>query len=588
MNLQTQLPISPNEPLPFISRIHRLSPLTINRIAAGEVIERPASILKELVENAIDAQSTAISAHFGESDPWKISVVDNGSGMSSHELQLALERHATSKIETEDDLVGVKTHGFRGEALPSIASIAEVTLESRTPDSMVGSKLITSFGNPALPRECACPVGTHISVGRIFENTPVRQKFLKRYSSEASHVLSQFYTLALAYPDIDFKLFKGQELIYHFNKGDDLLVRCRTVFGKETAEHCKTISTNIGYVRISGIVGNPELTRSNTRGILLYVNRRAIRDKNLVYAVAQAYRSFIPRGSYPVAILMLELPGEEVEVNVHPAKTEVRFREASQVFRAIYRAVSSSFTPNTLPSESFTGFSDGLFSMPETHAPQKLCTSFFAEKFNFGADTEPLPPAVPFFQDLQIIGQFQASYILCESSEKVLYVIDQHALAERISFEHLRRSFKSDVMAAQRLLIPMAIELDRHQMAVIPEYIPMFHRLGFELEIFGPETVILKSTPAILRNFNSERVVRELIEEVLSEFQPHAIDHEIEKIASLIACKNSIRARDHLSSETIYGFFRELDSLRVGLTCPHGRPFVKEISLGEIEGWFHR
>ncbi|MFH1729047.1 MAG: DNA mismatch repair endonuclease MutL [Pseudomonadota bacterium] len=570
--------------------IKLLSQNTINKIAAGEVIERPASILKELIENSIDAQSKNITVELGNSLPWFLSITDDGIGMNHDDLSLCVKRHATSKLTEEEDLLSLNTLGFRGEALPSIASISKMALESRTRDDLTGRLLRIEGGFEDEIQEVALPYGTKITIKDIFFNTPARQKFLKRYATELNHAIEIFYLTAFIHQNISFKLYKGKQLVYHFSENTSIRERAQNVFGSEFYNNSANLKSENETYRLNGIISSSRYTKSNSKNIIFYVNNRSVRDKTLIHAVTHAYKNFIPYGRYPAVVLSLQCPQDMVDINVHPAKSEVRFVDQSQIYRFVYHAIKDKLE---FGEKEHKGTREqeinSKFKIQNSKLTNEISTSNIVSLNSFPSQENLwVKEETGYFESMEVIGQYDASYIVCESSDNKLYLFDQHAMAERVAYEKILESYDAKNVISQKLLFPVSIDLKKGTLSQIEIFFEKFKEIGFEVEAFGEETIIINSHPAIISSSNIESIIIDIIEELLVLGDIRKFDDIIHKLISMLACKASIKAGALMNVEEIKQLLKDVDKLGIGLTCPHGRPFAKEFEKAEVMKWFHR
>ncbi|CAH2030546.1 DNA mismatch repair endonuclease MutL [Trichlorobacter ammonificans] len=590
------------------SRIKILSESLANKIAAGEVVERPASVIKELVENALDAGATDIRLEIAAGGRRLIRVSDNGHGMSREDALLALERHATSKLLCDRDLEAISTLGFRGEALPSIASVSRLRLKSRENGAVEGTELYLEGGVVRSVTACGMAVGTEISVEHLFFNTPARLKFLRSAQTEAGHVGDQMVRLAVARPDVAFSYTSDGRELFRVTAGtarqrlQKLVARDAPLF--EVAGETAVLS-------ISGFFAPPHAARSTTAAMFTYINGRFVRDKVVQHAVMQAFRPVLERGRYPLLALFIKIPPEEVDVNVHPTKHEVRFRRQHQVHDTIHAVLSealsrspwlatgrvpeiaASAVPSPVPAPRTaepTGHRAGVqqalerfmaappSAAPRIHEPPPAYVR--------PVPTEP-PPQTGYFSALTVIGQFQAAYILCQS-ETALVIIDQHAAAERVRFQELRQRVLAHRIESQRLLIPDTLELSFAEADTARRYHGELGRLGIELEPFGGQTFMLTAVPVLVADTDRVRLVRDLLEELTGLGKSSAFDSVLDDLLSRIACHSVIRGAHPLDRRQMEELLRRMDRTDFAAHCPHGRPVSHELPLSEIGRFFKR
>ncbi len=608
-----------------------------NKIAAGEVVERPASVVKELVENALDAGGSDITVEIESGGKRLIRVTDDGHGMSREDALLSLERHATSKISTDGDLFTLTSLGFRGEALPSIASISRLTLATRVEESIEGTEIYVEGGRVREVKSCGMARGTVITVRNIFFNTPARLKFLRSGDTEGGHVGEFLNRLALSRPEVRFTFISDGKVSFTLGKGG-LKARAAALLGAKIAEGLYPVEFREGECTVSGLAGRPEANRSTPGLVYTYINGRFIRDRVVQHAVLQAYRTLLERGRYPVVALFIRLPPSEVDVNVHPTKHEVRFRNQGEVHDIIQRGVESVLRGTPWVQKGFevqgSGFkvqglgSGGKGEMGDGALPappaaelsvsearrQSVRESLAAYRppqepspsFNFPPASRVAPPELPtalpppesppaagaggvpgFFSTLTVIGQFHASYLLCQEGENLL-LIDQHAAHERVAFERLRSQLRSGKVASQGLLFPETVEFTFGEAAAIREHREELERLGFDLEPFGGATWLLKEIPCLLSGGESVPTLRDILEELRGVGRSRAFSDVAEETLTTIACHSVVRGKRILSRPEIAALFAQMDEAGFAANCPHGRPVYKSLSLGEIEKMFKR
>ena len=588
-----------------------------NKIAAGEVVERPASVIKELVENSLDAGATEVIVEIEDGGKRLIRVSDNGSGMSKEDSLLSLERHATSKITSDSDLFSLDTLGFRGEAIPSIASVSRFSLSSREQSAIEGVEIYAEGGKIRDVKACGMPSGTSISVRNLFFNTPARLKFMRSRETESGHTSEIIHRLALSRPEVRFNYSVDSKPVLSLLPGD-IASRTREILGKNLASEMHLINTEENGIALEGLLGSPSVSRSTASCIYTFINGRYVRDKVVQHAILQAYRNVLERGRYPALVLYISIPAEDVDVNVHPTKHEVRFREQSKVHQTINGAVETFLRTASwragLSSNAVMKFSQPVRSTQSISRIEEVRDSLLRysvterplSTFNYSSRTEPpnlhkdsglqrqpaavdqsLSKADGFFSSLQVIGQFRAAYILCQD-ESDLIMIDQHAAHERVVFEELRSSFTSSALEGQQLLFPETLELLPNESTVLKEQQLLFARLGFELEHFGGNTWLLSSMPHSLSGHNYIQALRDLLEEVAVIGSSSILAEKVDDILATIACHSVVRGEWHLSTAEIQHLFKRMDSTDFSAHCPHGRPAFARISLRDIEKLFNR
>jgi DNA mismatch repair protein MutL len=575
-------------------KIHVLSDEMASRIAAGEVVERPASVVKELIENSLDAGATEISVWIEKSGTSLIRVTDNGEGMGLDDLVLAVERHATSKLANEEDLFRVATLGFRGEALPSIASVSRMEIVSRPRLAETGHRLPIEAGKKAEPSVTGSPSGTSVEIKDIFFNTPARRKFLKSPATELSHVCDAVNRMALAYPEVHFQLFHDGRIIADYIAVSERKDRLRQVFGREIARDLILLSSAQGELVITGYLSSAPAAFPNTRYLMSFVNRRFVRDKVLTHAVLLGYDTLLMKGQYPAVVLLLEIPFAAVDVNVHPAKVEVRFRRPSSVHEAVAEAIRQSLKREAKePSAkiSGTGFTAFAGVMEATLPYARVTTGH--DSLDLKTDVFPIAGAERetsdegFFSSMEILGQILGCYLVC-SSPRGLALIDQHAAHERVVFERMRQQLSAGEVQRQPLLIPQTLELTAGESMLLAPQLPALAQLGFVLEPFGPDLYAITAVPALLPEGDYRPSVRQMLAELAEVEKSEKLRQHLEERLATIACHSVIRANRKLATSEMRALLQELDRIEFATQCPHGRPVLVEFGSEELEKMFKR
>ncbi|TLM67902.1 MAG: DNA mismatch repair endonuclease MutL [Deltaproteobacteria bacterium] len=583
-----------------------------NQIAAGEVVERPASVVKELLENAIDAGASELLIEIEQGGRQLVRVTDNGCGMAKDDLFLALERHATSKIGSSADLFALHTLGFRGEALPSIASVARLRLTSRTPDQELGWQIYAEGGTVRRAEAVGAPAGTVVEVRDLFFNTPGRRKFLRSEETEFGHLADVVVRLALARPDIHVRLTHNGRTHLEAYRHQRLEERADALLGRSLTADMLTVDAESGSGEmLTGLIGSPRVNRSSSSHLYAYVNGRFVRDRVVQHAILEAYRTLLEKRRYPVAVLFLDLPPEMVDVNVHPTKHEVRFREQQKIHDFVANAVRTRLLGENLaaaapppvsvplgvpvaapPDPAFaarTGVQEALAaygSRKDAVVPPAVRPGGKGEALVF---PEPASaPTVPRLPDgWRVIGQYLNSYLVCQAGEDLL-LVDQHAAHERIGFEKLRRQLQAAGIERQRLLFPLVIECDHRQAAVVAERLDDFARLGFELEAFGGRSFSLLAIPQLLAGADAGQLVLDMAEELAQIGRGTTLDAAVDQVLMRLACHAMIRAHQPLARPEMEALLGELAAIDFGSHCPHGRPVIRRLGRSEIERFFHR
>jgi DNA mismatch repair protein MutL len=604
--------------------VRELSGALVDQIAAGEVVERPASVVKELVENALDAGARRVRVEVrGGGRDW-ISVTDDGRGMSPADARMALRRHATSKIASIDDLQEIQTYGFRGEALPAIASVSRLRLRSRLRGSPEAFELRVEAGEVREERATGAPEGTRVEVADLFAAVPARRKFLKSVTTEWGHIADWLARAALALPDVHFDVRRDDRAAVVWPAAHDDLDRVAAVIGEAEAAAFVPVTREEGRTSVHGYVSRPDLHRSTTAGIYLFVNNRPVRDRMLQHALVEVYRDMLPRGRFPTAVLFVDVPPESVDVNVHPAKWEVRFADPRSLHRLVRHAVRDAIgerrwiatggpdeasLARERPAEGASESSGSWGRAGRSTGEQASGTSdwIFAlrDKLDEGQPgglpglhhTAPDASAeVPLlrFGDLRLLGQFLATYLLLEAKD-LLLLIDQHAAHERVLYERFRAEWLERGVASQGLLAPVAVRLAAGPLAALLEGGESLVRLGFALEAFGEGTVAVRAVPALLADRDPAGLVRSLADELEAagsaagalRVESRALE-AADRIFATLACHSARRKGEVLDPREQQALLDALDAIPWAPTCPHGRPVAVPIEIAEIERRFSR
>jgi DNA mismatch repair protein MutL len=574
--------------------IHVLPPQLASQIAAGEVVERPASVVKELVENALDAGARTVSIETEEGGNIKIAVADDGDGIAPEEISLALARHATSKLTSIEDLNSIHTLGFRGEALASIAAVARVQLTSRSRSESNGMRLSSENGRTGKPAPVGAPQGTVVTVEDLFFNVPARRKFLKSPATERRQIETLAARYALAYPGVRFRLVQdGRETFSSTGSGERREVLA-AVFGIDAAQRMIGLSTSEldGPVRVGGFVSPTDLSRSNRRDILLFVNGRSIADPALTAAVVQAYHTLLMVGRYPFGAVFVELPPEDVDVNVHPAKAEVRFRSPDTVFSAVQRAVRQSLLGSAgsagMPAAAPWPARTWETGSRSTAGPDWLLDHTPAAAAGNAAEpSSAAAPALPAGEIplLRPVGQVGSAYLVAEGPDG-LYLIDQHAAHERVLFEAMQRE-KTGAHVSQRLLTPEMVDLPAQQASALNEQIEILRHIGFDVEPFGGTSFRVRSVPQLLGALHPEEALRAVVEDFEEDETPLAAEAEARLVARI--CKRAaVKAGQALGPEEQAALVRALEACASPRTCPHGRPTMIHLPMDLLARRFGR
>ena len=620
-------------------KIKILSADVANKIAAGEVVERPASVVKELIENAVDAESTSVRVEVRAGGKRLIHVSDNGTGMEREDALLALERHATSKVNRIEDLEQIQTFGFRGEALASIASVSQFELLTRTSDALTGTKVNVDGGVFRSVQESGCSPGTHMSINNLFYNVPARLKFLKTDTTEMNHVTNQVTWTALAHPNIQFSLTHNSRSILDVRACDSHLERIRLLYGKEFAENLIEFTEELPDLKMYGLLGKPEFTKPNRAYQLFFLNQRPIRSPIISAALTEAFNSMVAKDRQPVALLFLTLEPETVDVNVHPAKIEVRFRNERTIYSGIVRMLRNAIhkakyipkietrvepTQSEGDAESRdTGLSRRIST--SRHVPQRTTPIPQTQRTqtppvpppqteNRSAETEitdapegQTPPApagivvqppqqIPEdanlslldFENVQLKTNLFKTYIVVEARDKIFF-IDQHVAAERVLYERFVNQMEADGIPVQGLLLPVTLEATAQQLGTLKIHGDIFQKLGFDLEEFGGNTILIRAIPSPLPTRVAAQTVTDLLDKLPTA--PHTevqIPETIDNALIILACKSAVKAGDTLDTKEMINLLKELSEAKLPFNCPHSRPIIVEMGRDELERRFHR
>jgi len=618
----------------------------INKIAAGEVIERPASVVKELLENAVDAGATRIDVTAGGGGSELIRIVDNGCGIAAEQLSLAVASHATSKLAEADDLFRVGTLGFRGEALASIAEVSRTVIRSRPSESESGAELEVSGGRLGEITPCGCPAGTTIEVHNLFFNTPVRRKFLRTTQTEFSHISEAFTRIALGSPQIHFTLKHNERNVFELPASDGWVERIAKLFGRDLADNLIYIESSGGSdesVRLAGYAAKPTHSRGNNRMQYLFLNGRYIRDRALQHALGEAYRGMLTTGRFPIAFLTLDMPPELIDVNVHPTKLEVRFQDSGQLYGQLLATLRSKFLTTDMNTYVQSADSDPK-EVDEDRAKQTAMRQELVDWAKhevsawkgspdgdrprserssgdgFPRESSPLslrrldqPSAIPAggegarhdcgrpgcrsSESQETAGitrgvdsravQIHNRYLVTEAEDGVM-VVDQHALHERILYEQLRHRISEGPVETQSLLVPEPVDLSPAEAATATENIELLGKLGMKIEPFGGDTVLISGYPAMLANINPGEVLRELLDHLMAGGKDPNLEDLLDELLHAIACKAAVKAGDHLSPEEVSDLLKQRHLVDDPHHCPHGRPTALIFTREELDKQFKR
>jgi DNA mismatch repair protein MutL len=595
------------------NRIKILPENLANKIAAGEVVERPASVVKELVENSIDAEAKKIIIAIERGGRKLIRVSDDGMGMSEDDAITAFERHATSKIASIEDLNTIATLGFRGEALPSIASVSQLEMITRAKGNLSGTKI--KFHGGVLKDVSAhpSPIGTTVSVQRLFFNTPARYKFLKSIATEMTHIIDIVTQQSIAHPDISFTLSHNGRKSLDFPSASDLKGRLRDVLGKQVAENLIDINSNQKNISIKGFIGKPSIARKDKRYQYIYVNNRHIRNNTISGAIYNALGDSLPKGRHPILVLFIDVDPNFVDVNVHPTKAEIRFSNNSLIYKSVLGAISqqTSFEDKindfygSDPSESVDTKKYHL------HTPEKLSKAVdinFPRSQSSRSSSYDYTPSKPSRKEIEkyreilqdhrdeeivesdknysIVGQVHNCYIILQTPDGMM-IVDQHVAHERLLYENAKAALRENPLASQRLLFPVTMELSPLEYSVFSESEEVFEKLGFEIKNFSDRTIVVETVPSNMKNQETAKALRDILD-MESEDVADIVDDKTEKIIINYSCKSAIKKGQKLSFDEMAKLINDWLKTKNPYTCPHGRPIVLNLTLKELDRKFGR
>lgn len=618
-----------------MGKIQRMSEQLANMIAAGEVIERPASVVKELLENAIDAKSTSIEIHLQDSGVRQIKVIDNGEGMSEEDAHLAFERHATSKVKTQYDIFRIQTLGFRGEALPSIASVSDVHV--KTSDGMKSGLHLNIKGGEVLSsKPGVMRKGTEMEVNHLFFNTPARLKHIKSLNTELSHITDYINKIALSHPEIAFKLFNNQRLLFQTNGQNNLQSVISNVYGFDIAKKMLPFSAKSDGYEISGFISDPIINRASRNYVTLIVNGRAIRNYNLTRSILEAYHTLLPKDKYPIVVLNLKLDPILVDVNVHPAKLEVRFSQEERLKTFIYTEIKKvlktiDYIPQTELSiertkEVIKPVQETLSFQVSNQLTKPIISSSFEKESTLLKSTTPLVEEIRESQEvikvkenrlndhdrevtfkqeekdelklvaptqkkettleLYYIGQLHGTYLLAQNQEG-LFIVDQHAAMERVQYEKNYRLLADVNSDNFELLIPLVLKYSTNELLLLKEALPSLMEFGFEIEEFGGQSVVVRSVPIWAQKLDAKLIVETILNQIILDNKVD-IGKLRESVAIMMSCKGSIKANQYINEYEIKELLQSLCDCEQPYTCPHGRPIIVKMTKHEIEKLFKR
>lgn len=611
-----------------MGKIKVLAENIANKIAAGEVVERPASVVKELIENSLDAESDDIIVEVKNGGKELIRVIDNGVGMAYDDAVLSIERHATSKIRSVNDLESITTFGFRGEALPSIASISRMELITQQRDTVEGTKVRIEGGVTRDIEHVGSATGTRISVANLFYNVPARRKFLKSTATELDHIIRYVTWEALAHPQVSFKLISNDRTVVETRRCETIMERLYDLYGRDFADNLIELDLEFETIKIHAFVSKPEFTRSSRDYQIFFLNLRPIRSNLLGAAVGSAFRQMLPKGRYPVVIMFLEMDPKDVDVNVHPAKIEVRFRDERSVYGQVMRCLEMAmqkreYIPELRISadETQPTVEDDL-TRPDHPRKSEVEASIFryidrqSSKPDLGSHVseptqrrtdrikppprridhdrisreEPLEPlSLPLMNigNIQIKARLFNTYIVAEADDEVLF-IDQHIAEEKVIYEKLRKQMEENSVPSQGLLMPITVELSPNQASVLDSALEILAGMGFELEPFGGRTVIVRAIPSLMQRGDIKQTVMELIDQIATSHDKQDKLKLQDEILIITACRSSIQAGDEITDIVTVSLLRDLFKTNPPYLCPHGRPIIVKMKRSELDEKFQR
>ena len=558
----------------IVGRIRRLPEALINKIAAGEVVERPASVVKELVENALDAEARAITVDLRDGGASLVRVADDGFGMTADELALALERHATSKLASDDDLDAIATLGFRGEALPAICAVSRFTVTTCARGAPEGTRVAGEGGAITQRLLVPCDAGTAVEVRDLFFNTPARLKFLKAGATETSASLRALTQLAVAQPEVQFRVISNGRPALTAPRAADLRERLGAVWGFDVAGRLLAVQRDEHGVIVHGWVSPPDLTRGGRDEVMLAVNGRPVRDPALFQAVLAAYRPLLPRDRFPLVGLSIALPATDVDANVHPTKAWVRFRHPRLVQEMVVAAVGAALRrEGVMPSLRAASPAEEA-SAPRDDTPGTYAPLGDTQPALFAEAPKPYAPA----RFGRVLGQVQDTFIVAASDAEVFF-LDQHVAHERVLFERLQAELAAGPLTSQTLLFPQPLELAPAARVLLERWRVPLERLGFALEGFGGDAVLLRAVPVLLKGDEPRRV----IEAALDELSGPKVGHPtVDRALAFVACRGAIKANTELAREEMERLVADLEATATPFFCPHGRPVVSRVSLADV------
>ncbi len=574
-----------------------LDDLTINKIAAGEVIERPANVVKELVENSIDAGADNIVIEIKNGGKTFIKITDNGKGIRQDDMAISLERHATSKIRKVEDLEKTYTMGFRGEALASISAISTLTMQSKTKDEFTGTKIVAKAGNIIEAEECGMQVGTTILVENLFFNTPVRYKFLKQDATEFRYIKEWVQKVALANPNISFRLLNDGKNVFFSNGNGNILDIIYLMYGKEIKENLLEVNYESDNIKVTGVIGNTLISRDNRKEQIIFLNKRNIKNNVLINSADQAFKGAVGIGKYGFYILNLDMPANFYDVNVHPTKMEVRFKDEDKIYKVVYHAIKSTmlkfeFLGNNENEEHNEEYIENEYEFLTNEYSEKSSNSKSENQeqkeaehniiANINSKNELRKREEARTVKYKYIGILFRTFIIIEV-ENEIFLIDQHAAHERVLYEKIKENYKKKVSQnSQMMLMPEVINLTHREMEFVKNNIEIFKNTGFDIEIFGENSVKINGIPDLEYKAKTQNIFMDILDEMLTNERTSIKDVE-ERFIATVACKAAVKANMDLSVPEVENLIQSLLSLNNPYTCPHGRPTTIKIDKDFIK-----
>ncbi len=577
-----------------MSKIRVMSENLANKIAAGEVVEKCASVVKELVENAIDAGSTQIKINLKDGGITEIGITDNGVGMDREDATLAFARHATSKIYKDDDLYFIETLGFRGEALASIASVSEVDL--KTCNSEIGTHVNIKGGNTLVVEDSSSRIGTEIVVSNLFYNTPARLKYLKSEATELNNCIQYIEKLALSKPSIAFTLSNNDKVIVKSSGSGNLLKTIHEIYGLNVSSNMLEIKAMNDDFEVTGFVSKPSILKKNRNHFNTFVNGRIIRNNEINRAINDAYNTYKHDGFYPIVVINIETDPTLVDVNIHPTKQDIKMSKMEELTDLIYKTIkdilyNNLLIPNAIYDESLNDVKDNFIAKDvyENNDDVKVDNNIVQTSMDFGSNKEDKIIKNEEFKSLKLypVGQVHGTYIIAEN-EDGMYILDQHAAHERINYEMIQKKFQDEEVTYTDMIVPLSVELSTSDFKIFMEKKSVLEELGFKIEEFGINTVIIKSHPTWLKSNYEGDNLRYIIDLVISSSKNFNKERFLDSLAKMVSCKMSVKAGDHLSREEMEKLLEDLVKCDNPYNCCHGRPSIMKYSKYELEKMFKR